>query len=324
MAWETPEIGRAFFHPGIASLLTFGGHVVKEGGIASELLQSGLPVTIRVEGGFEAAEGKRGFGEHFAAPLDGFGFEPFERHDGIDESETKSFRGIIDPAEKPNLSRLFLADDAGEVAGPVTSIEGTDFGAGLSEFGIVGGDGEIAEDVQDMASADSPAGNHCHDGFGTGADLPLKIQDIEAFDAAFISIPRIATHFDIPAGTKSIGALARENDDPDSRIVARIVEGRLHFADGERSEGIADFRAVDGNFGDAFGLFVTDVGEWAGDFPVGDFRHEKMLAGCGENSIGIAGSRRFNPKSRRESPATLPRQAHLKAITARRPRKPAA
>lgn len=316
MAWEAPEVGGAFFHPGIAALLTFGGHVVKEGGIAREFLQPGLPIAIRVEGGFEAAEGKRGFGEHFAAPLDSFGFEPFERHDGIDESETKSFRGIIDPTEKPNLAGFFLADDAGKVAGPVTSIEGTDFGAGLSEFGIVGGDGEIAEDVQDMASADSPARDHGDNRLGTGADLPLKIQDIEPFGASFISIPGIATHFDIPTRTKSVGALARENDDPDSRIVASIVEGRLHFADGERSEGIADFRAVDGNFGDAFGLFVADVGEGAGDFPVGDFRHEKMLAGCGENSIGIASSGSFNPKSRRESPRhsspASPSQGHYR------------
>jgi hypothetical protein len=75
--------------------------------------------------------------------------------------------GVVLAAEEPDLLGLLEPDLAGEQVGAEAAVEAADLRAGLAEAGVVGGDGEVAHDVQDVAAADGPARHHGHDGFGS-------------------------------------------------------------------------------------------------------------------------------------------------------------
>lgn len=203
-------------------------------------------------------------GEHFATPFDGFCFELGVGNNGIDEAHVEGFLSVVLAAEEPDFACFLLADDAGEVAGAETAVEGSDFGAGLAKAGVVGGDGEVADDVEDVAAADSVTGDHGDDGFGEGADFFLKVEDVEAGDAVFADVAGVAAHFLVTARTEGFFALASENDDSDGGVFVGHVEGGEQLAHGLGAKGIANFGAVDCDFGNrAFvGGFVTDVFEF--------------------------------------------------------------
>ncbi len=54
----------------------------------------------------------------------------------------------------PSMLKL-RTDDAGHVRGPVAGVEAADLGPCLAEHRVVGGDGEVADHVQDVAAADA-------------------------------------------------------------------------------------------------------------------------------------------------------------------------
>ncbi len=71
----------------------------------------------------------------------------------------------------------------GQQPGAVAAVERADLRAGLAEARVVGGDGEVAHDVQHVAAADRVAGHHRHDRLGRAADLDLEVEHVEAADA---------------------------------------------------------------------------------------------------------------------------------------------
>ena len=63
------------------------------------------------------------------------------------------------------------------------AVERADPRAGLAEARVVGGDREVADEVQDVAAADRVAGDHRHDRLRQAADLDVQVGDVEAADA---------------------------------------------------------------------------------------------------------------------------------------------
>src|SRR5690606_24506069 len=114
------------------------------------------------------------------APLDVFALQPVERDDGVDEAHVARLLGGVGAAEEPDLARLLLADDAGEVARAVARVEGADLRAGLHEAGVLAGDGEVADDVEDVAAADGPAVDGGDDGLRELPDAGLEVEHVEA------------------------------------------------------------------------------------------------------------------------------------------------
>ena len=55
--------------------------------------------------------------------------------------------------------------------------------AGLAEARVVGGDRQVADDVQDVPAADRVAGDHRDDRLGQAPDLDVQVGDVEAPDA---------------------------------------------------------------------------------------------------------------------------------------------
>src|SRR5207249_12019745 len=116
-AAELREVGFPALQVGVSPLLGFFGHVVEKRGVSRQLLDPGFAVELRVEGGLEAAQGERAHGQDFAAPAHGLLFEPLHRHHRVHEPHLERLLGIVLAAEKPDLARLLLADDPGQVRG---------------------------------------------------------------------------------------------------------------------------------------------------------------------------------------------------------------
>ena len=86
-------------------------------------------------------------------------------------------------AEKPEFTRFFLPHLPCQQPRAVAAVKRADPWAGLSENGVVGSDGEVADDVEHMPSAYGEACHHRHYRLGGAAHLDLQVQHIQAADA---------------------------------------------------------------------------------------------------------------------------------------------
>ena len=154
---EPREVGRALLHVRVAALLRLLAHVVEERGVAGELLHAGEAVDGRVRTGLQQPERERdsaSISRHHATVVV---LELVERDDRVDEPPRERGLGVVLAAQEPDLLRALLADLASEQRDPVAAVERADARPGLSEPGVVGGDREVAADVQDVAAADRVA-----------------------------------------------------------------------------------------------------------------------------------------------------------------------
>ena len=58
------------------------------------------------------------------------------------------------------------------------------FGPGLAEPGVVGRNGDVTDQVQDVPTANGVPGDHGDDRLGDAAHEDLKVEDVEPADAA--------------------------------------------------------------------------------------------------------------------------------------------
>ena len=163
--------------------------------------------------------------------------------------------GAVLPAEEPDLLGPLLADLAGQDRRPEAAVEGPDPGAGLAEAGVVGGDGEVAHDVEDVAPADGVAGHHGHDRLGQPPDLDVEVGDQEPTDAPLAhgvvaDVAGVAPDPLVAPGAERLRPLAGEDDHADVGVLAGQVEGGDELLDGVGPEGVADLGSVDGDLGD--------------------------------------------------------------------------
>lgn len=116
--------------------------------------------------------------------------------------------------------------------------------------------------MQDVAAADGVPRHHRHHRFRAGADLALKIENVEVMNAGIILVAAVvAADFLIAAGAKCFIAFTGQNDDANIVVIAGIRQRLNHLFDGQRAESVAYLRAVDGNFGNPVRRFlVTNVG----------------------------------------------------------------
>src|SRR5579864_546336 len=172
---ELREIRLSLLDVSVATLLRLFAHVVEERGVAGELLDPGQPVVGRVEAGLQHPQRERAQLEHAAAPGDGLLLEVGQRHDLVDQAHVKRLLRVVLLAEKPDLARLLLSDDAGQEPRAVAAVEAADPRTGLAEPGVVGGDREVAHDVQHVAAADRVPGHHRDHGLRQPPDLDLDV-----------------------------------------------------------------------------------------------------------------------------------------------------
>ena len=219
---ELAEIGRPLFQEGIAPLLAFRRHVEERGGIARQFLDAGQPVGVGIEGGLQHAQRGGRELQHLPAPVHRDGLQLGQRHHGVDQPHRQRLLGIVLAAQEPDLLGLLEADGAGHQSGAEAAVEAADPRPGLAEAGIVGGDGQIADQMQHMAAADGIARHHGHHRLGQGADLALQIQHIEIVHALLVVVAAVvAADPLIAAGTEGQVAGAGQDDDADFRVHVR-------------------------------------------------------------------------------------------------------
>src|SRR5215211_4549335 len=151
---ELAEVGLALLLVGVTALLRLLRLVEEEVRVVGELLDAGDAVLVRVEAGLQQAQGERRQREHLAAPLHGLLLERLERDDRVDQPHVERLLRVVLPGQEPDLLGLLGPDQARQDRGAVAAVERAHARAGLAEARVVGGDRQVADDVQHVAAAD--------------------------------------------------------------------------------------------------------------------------------------------------------------------------
>ena len=117
---------------------------------------------------------------HGFCPFYHFVFQSVERHYLIDQSHFEGFLSRILTAEEPDFTGLFLSDDACQIRRTESGVKASHTRTGLSEDGIFGSDGQVADYVEHVTATDGISVDHGNDGLGDGAYLLLYIQYVQA------------------------------------------------------------------------------------------------------------------------------------------------
>ena len=121
--------------------------------------------------------------------------------------------GVVLAAEQPELLRLLGPDEVAQQGGAEAAVPGADPRPGLAEAGVVGGDRQVAADVEDVAAADRVAGDHRHHRLRQPPHLHLQVGDVEAAErGALGDVAGVAADRLVAARAERLLALAGEDD----------------------------------------------------------------------------------------------------------------
>src|SRR3954447_22762677 len=278
------EVGAASLLIGVAALLSLLRHVEEEGRVMGELLDPGNAILDRVEARFEQPQRQRGEGGHLAAPGHGLALDLCEREHRVHQTHVQRLLGVVETREEPDLLRLLDADVPFEERCPEAAVEASDPRPRLAEDGVVGCDGHVADQVEDVAAPDRIALDHRDDGLWQTTDLHVQVADVEAPDAllrhvvlAYIAVvsanPLVAT------GAEGPIAGPGEDDRRDLGVVPGAGEGIAELRQSRRPEGVVNLRPVDRDLRDRVTSLVEDVLVVALGPPL-DRRIELILRRC--------------------------------------------
>lgn len=155
-------IGVALLKEGIFPLLSFLHKIEHQRCIAGKFHQSALSVELGVESAFYHANSHGAALEDRFAPLNSFIFKLLERHNFVDHAHALGLVGGVLPAKEPNFASLFLPNATRQIRRAETGIETAHLRACLSESGILGGYGKVANELQHIAAANGIAVDHCY------------------------------------------------------------------------------------------------------------------------------------------------------------------
>ena len=172
--------------------------------------------------------------------------------------------GVVLAAQQPDLLRPLGAHQVAQQRRAEAAVPRAHARPGLPEARVVGGDRQVAHEVQDVAAADRVAGDHRHHRLGQAADLDVQVGDVEAPDAPgrrrLGHVARVAAHALVAARAEGERALAGEDDHADRGVLARALEGGGQLDHRLGAERVADLGAVDGDLRDPVAAeLVADV-----------------------------------------------------------------
>ena len=219
------EVGLALLLERLAPLARLLAAVEEQVGVVGELLDPGVAVLVGVEARLDQAQGEGGEGEHLAAPGDRLPLEVVERDDRVDQAHLQRLLGVVQAAEQPELLRLLGPDQVAQEGGAEAAVPGADPRPGLAEAGVVGGDRQVAADVEDVAAADRVAGDHRHHRLRQPPHLHLQVGDVEAAERrALGDVAGVAADPLVAAGAERPRSLAGEDDHADLGVLAGQLE----------------------------------------------------------------------------------------------------
>src|SRR6185437_5848467 len=256
---ELAEVRLPLLQIGVPPFLGFLAHIKEQGGVAGKFLNPSQTIGIGVEGRFEAAEGDWAFLQDLPRPGYRLDLQFLQGDDGVDQSHVQRLQGGVLAAEIPDLARLLVPYHAGQIPGTVAAIKASHLRSALAEYGIVGGDGQIAHHMQHMTTTHREAGHHRDHRLGQGPDLLLQIENIQSGNPVVADISRLAPDPLIPAGAKRLGASPGEEDHAHRRILAHGDERLNQFSGGLWTKGITHLGPVDRDPRDPLAHFVENI-----------------------------------------------------------------
>src|SRR5882672_511925 len=254
---ELAEVHGALLDEGVAAFHGFVRLIVKPEGGVGELGDPGALLGVDIEGLLGEGEGRRALLEEGGTPLLRLGAEVLERHHLVHEPHVERLLRRVLQAQVPDLARLLLAHDAGQIARAVPGVHAPHARTRLAEDGRVRRDREIAEDVQDVAAADGEAVDHGDDGLGNVADRAVK--GFHVHGSLVLRVAPLPALLLIAARAEGLVAGAREHGDPDGPIPARIQKGLGQLGHRAGPERVPDLGPIDGDPGHAVHLLVEDI-----------------------------------------------------------------
>ena len=234
-----------------------------------QLLDPAQPVLGGVEARLAQPQSERREREHIPTPGDRLLLEMLEGDDRVHQAHRQRFlRGVL-AAQEPELLGLLGSYEVRQQARPEAAVERSNARADLAEAGIVGGDREVADQVQHVAAADRVARDHRHHRLRQAPDLDVEVGDVEASRAParhllLLEIARVAAHALVAPEQNASGPAPVSTTTPiagSSRASSRAressmtVRGRNAFRTSGRS--IVTFAMPQSSRGE---LLVPDVG----------------------------------------------------------------
>ena len=98
-------------------------------------------------------------------------------NDLVDQAHLACLLGSVALVEEPDLARLLVPDMTGQEGRAPPGVDRTNFGANLTELGVIGGNGQIAQRCEHVAAANSKAVDPRDHGFWYVADQALDLVD---------------------------------------------------------------------------------------------------------------------------------------------------
>src|SRR5579859_3077903 len=254
---EFLEVWLPLFEESLFAFFGFLGQIVKQGSVPGKLLHSHRAVGVGIDRHLQEADSQRAFFQDFACPLDAFILKLLKRHDLVDQSHLKGFLGIILAAQIPDLARSLVPYHASQEAHPIARIKTADLWPGLAEARVFGGDCQVAHHVQDVSAANGIASDEGDNWLGHLPDEALQFEHVETRYAIVTHVAAVASHALVAARAKCLAACPRKEDHANAGIILGIAEGVDHLANRLWTEGVANLRAVDRDFGNAFAIRVV-------------------------------------------------------------------
>ena len=138
--------------------------------------------------------------------------------------------------QRNQISFALLADLAREHRRAEAAVEAPDTRPGLAEARVVRGDRRVAEDVQDVATADGVTGHHRDDRLRQAPHLHVEVGHVKAADRRAARHVAGVTAHALVASNQKASSLTGQHDHADVRIVARCFERVRELDDRLRAE----------------------------------------------------------------------------------------
>ena len=171
------------------------------------------------------------------------------------QAHVQSLGRRVQTAKVPNLASLLLADDSSQIRSTVATVEAANTRSGLAELGGFRCNGKVAQDMKNMAAANSIAVHHSNNGLGHYADKALQIKHVQARDVVLAHIAAVATYLLVAAGAEclvfvlAVMVCAGKDDNAHFLVVARKGKRVKQLDVRLRRESVAALGAIDGDLG---------------------------------------------------------------------------
>src|SRR6266567_4690158 len=183
------------------------------------------------------------------------------RHYLVGQAPLEGLLSGVLATEEPDLASPLLTHGPGHQAGAETGVERADPRSVLTERRVVGGDGQVTQQVQNVPPADGEPVDRRDGRLRYVADHAVQRVDLEQPALRRPVVARLHPLLLVAAGAERLVARAGEGNDADLVADPGPLERQHELVDGACAEGVVALRPVDRDPGEAVLDLIRHVGE---------------------------------------------------------------